>query len=914
MLARPCRALLAVGLLVSGVSVAQLPPSFSQSTLAGLYGQPISMEFLPDGRLLVAEKSGLISLASGTNLSQQSAYMQLFNIENSQERGLQSIVLHPQFDQNGWFYVYYSTLSPSSFRVSRFTHVQNGGGSASFSSTASEVVIWEDPLPYSGCCHYGGGMDIGPDGKLYLAIGEHNNAAHPQDISVPHGKVLRLNLDGSVPTDNPYVDGNGPNYDAIWCEGLRNPFKLSWDATYNKLYVADVGANDPSTAREEVHVAASGGNFGWPHCEGSQCNWPISPPANVVSPLFDYPHPGMGGGAVIGGLVYRGTLFPVAYHGSYFYADFVQGWIRRAQLSANGTAVVSDNAFMTGAGLVSDMEVGTDGALYYCDLNGAVKRIGYTGSNQVPQCSGVTVTPLSGPAPLSSTGVGSVLDPEGAALTCTWLWNDGSQTMHALAAGSGWRTMPSSPHTYTASGMYDPVLRVSDGVNTVDCPASAVSVGQGPTCSITFPPDGSSFQAGDVILYGGSASDPNGALTAANYLWEVVFVHNEHAHPESGPSSGYTSGAFTVPFDGHDFSGNTGYEIRLTVTDTDGLQAHDTVRVWPEKTLLTFNSVPSGLFVEIDGVQRQTPYVLDDLVGFHHYINAPVQCYSGQQYGPSTWSNGGTGYQMIVVPAVPTSYTHTFASWGVCQTSVKVLPKVMLGGAYDQFTGLMQNNLAVLGLVPTTQPYTQMGLVSVGGGNTTTTTATLSATGGNAIVDWVWVELRNALQPATVAASRAALLQRDGDVVETDGTSPVTMNVAAGSYFVAVRHRTHLAVMTAQHVALSTSPTVVDFTLVSTATYGSAARTEVNGVMVLWPGDAGFNGVVKYTGANNDRDPILSAIGGTVPTGLITMQYRGEDVNMDGLVKYTGVANDRDPILQCIGGTVPTAVRQQQLP
>ena len=107
---------------------------------------------------------------------------------------------------------------------------------------------------------------------------------------------------------------------------------------------------------------------------------------------------------------------------------------------------------------------------------------------------------------------------------------------------------------------------------------------------------------------------------------------------------------------------------------------------------------------------------------------------------------------------------------------------------------------------------------------------------------------------------------------------------------------------------------MVDFTATATALYGTNPTTTAGTARALWMGDLNGDGTVRYTGVNNDRDPILAAIGGTLPTQVLTMQYRIEDVNMDGIVKYVGVDNDRDLVLTVIGGTIPTAVRNAQVP
>jgi hypothetical protein len=160
------------------------------------------------------------------------------------------------------------------------------------------------------------------------------------------------------------------------------------------------------------------------------------------------------------------------------------------------------------------------------------------------------------------------------------------------------------------------------------------------------------------------------------------------------------------------------------------------------------------------------------------------------------------------------------------------------------------------------------------------------------------------------------LLQRDGDVVDAASGAALRVPLPPGAYAVAVRHRNHLGVMAAVPVQLGATATVVDLAEEATPTFGTEARRHITGafpVEALWAGDVTDNGEVKYTGGNNDRDPVLSAIGGVVPTATIT-GYRAEDVNLDGVVRYTGGDNDRDPILQTIGGVVPTSTRIDQLP
>ena len=251
---------------------------------------------------------------------------------------------------------------------------------------------------------------------------------------------------------------------------------------------------------------------------------------------------------------------------------------------------------------------------------------------------------------------------------------------------------------------------------------------------------------------------------------------------------------------------------------------------------------------------------------------------------------------------------------GLCGANLRV--RACLAGGLNTGT-LMSDALRGAGLVPITEPYSALGYAYSGtaaGG--TTTTGLLAATGNDAIVDWVIIELRHAATPSQVLFSGPFLIQRDGDVVTRDGRDWLDTPLSPGSYHVALRHRNHLGIMTASPIALTTTAAdnVIDFRLSAQATYGTSARTLLNTVWCLLPGDVTGDGTLKYTGANNDRDPILTAIGGTTPNNTLNNVYDRRDVNLDGVVKYTGANNDRDPILTNVGSTTPNNTRTQQLP
>ena len=250
-------------------------------------------------------------------------------------------------------------------------------------------------------------------------------------------------------------------------------------------------------------------------------------------------------------------------------------------------------------------------------------------------------------------------------------------------------------------------------------------------------------------------------------------------------------------------------------------------------------------------------------------------------------------------------------------TSVLVSARVLLEGAYDPDAYDGEGGMLPLiprAQLPLSEPYRALGFVHVRGGSESTTAAVMQMQGAGAIIDWVLVELRDAQDPSQIVATRSGLLRADGWIADMDGSSPLRFfGTPMGQYFLAVRHRNHLGIMSEAPVFLGSQPIPIDFTGPNYGTYGTNAQKEVNGVRMLWAGDVNRDGTLKYVGENNDRDPILLSIGGNLPTSTIT-GYRSEDINLDGMVRYVGEVNDRDPILVNIGGTVPTNTRQAQLP
>ncbi|MCB0779572.1 MAG: right-handed parallel beta-helix repeat-containing protein [Flavobacteriales bacterium] len=236
--------------------------------------------------------------------------------------------------------------------------------------------------------------------------------------------------------------------------------------------------------------------------------------------------------------------------------------------------------------------------------------------------------------------------------------------------------------------------------------------------------------------------------------------------------------------------------------------------------------------------------------------------------------------------------------------------KVMLGGAMNWGAGRMRADLNSQGMVPATEPYSGLGLAPTG----TTDNASPSlfvATGDQAIVDWVLVELHDDDAGHTLLERVAALVQANGQVVTPTGGTSIPFQISPAGHHVVVKHRNHLSVMTAQPVTQDGA--LIDFSDPGFAVHGSEPAQVQGTKRALWCGDENADGNVRYSGTANDRDPILVHIGGTVPTNVV-QGYVGADVNMDGWVKYIGPGNDRDFVLQAVGGSVPTSTRAVQLP
>jgi glucose/arabinose dehydrogenase len=328
-----------------------LPQGVRVQTVAGEQqgvSFPVAIAFLPDGRWLVTEKGGyggptetLIHLFNPNGQKQPQPFATL-QVDSTFERGLLGITADPQFADNHYVYVYYSKPgNPVVNTTLRYTE-RDGVGTES-------TVIFEAPVLTGAGNHNGGNLHFGPDDKLYISIGENARAAFSQDTSVPYGKILRLNRDGSVPGDNPFAPAPG------WAYGLRNPFDFTFDSQTGNLWATD---NGPA-CDDELHLIRRGENYGWgPNYQCGKVG------ENTVGPVLRWSNTE----AVTGVMVYTHAAIP-AWKDSLLICAYGGGALYRAPLTPDRTGVteVKRVALPEGIDCRTDIEVAADGSIYMTD-------------------------------------------------------------------------------------------------------------------------------------------------------------------------------------------------------------------------------------------------------------------------------------------------------------------------------------------------------------------------------------------------------------------------------------------------------------------------------------------------------------------------------------------------------------------
>lgn len=360
---------------------------------------PLNIQNAGDERLFVVEQGGVIKIVNPDGSINATPFLDISGqISSGGERGLLGLAFHPDYENNGYFYLYF-TQPDGDTQVSRFSV---DPVDPNIADPASELFLLDISQPFSN--HNGGCIAFGPDGYLYIATGDGGSAGDPnnsaQNTSLLLGKMLRIDVDNpsgglnyGIPADNPFA-GSSSEAEEIWAYGLRNPWKFSFDRDTGDLWIADVGQN----AIEEInHVSSSdaGLNYGWRCYEGSQIynNTGCPDPSELTFPVAEYTH--AIGSSITGGYVYRGTN--EFFFGKYFFADFVTGIIGFLDEN-NDITYFQDLATPNWATFGEDIE----GNLYIAAFNGTVYKIEpVVLSNDIPSRERVSIFP--NPAEVSVT-------------------------------------------------------------------------------------------------------------------------------------------------------------------------------------------------------------------------------------------------------------------------------------------------------------------------------------------------------------------------------------------------------------------------------------------------------------------------------------------------------------------------------
>lgn len=331
------RRLLASAAILAGMFVGSSATAQTLSTKLVTSGltRPIFATHAPDDptRLFIIEKRGVIrifNLETGTLNSDQ--FLNIDSIttggtSTNSEQGLLGLAFHPNYQENGYFYVYYTATAGSG---DTYVRRYNRGSDADHATTSGALTLLTVNQPYSN--HNGGMLAFGPDGYLYIGLGDGGAAGDPGDRSQDVtnqllGKILRIDVDGgtpyAIPADNPYASGGGDP--EIWSLGLRNPWRFSFDRETGDMWIGDVGQNNREEINFEPFGAAGGLNYGWRCKEGNSCYTSSSgcscSSPSLVDPIYTYGHNSAGGYSITGGYAYRGCAIP-ELQGTYFFADY----------------------------------------------------------------------------------------------------------------------------------------------------------------------------------------------------------------------------------------------------------------------------------------------------------------------------------------------------------------------------------------------------------------------------------------------------------------------------------------------------------------------------------------------------------------------------------------------------------------
>ena len=635
-----------------------VPSDFGAFVIEEDVAAPVSLGMAPDGRLIVLTDSGRALMVKNDQVLPTPVFDIRDKVDTSGSQGLQSIAFDNNFEENGYIYVTYTFDTSGDTRDSlgqnrlvRFTMVGD--------VATDETLLFNDfPSGDNITLHYGGAVEVGTDGKIYTTVGDYLLGPNSQNLNNVQGTVLRLNKDGSIPTDNPFYDElEGPNR-AIYAYGLRNPFQTALRPSDGEIFISDVGGN----LFEELNVLERGANYGWRLAEGPRD--PNNPAHNdFVDPLWAYrhidnfPNDPLAGCAIIGGSFYEtaNPTFPSRFHDQYFTGDFCTGNVYVVDPDTGAAEVFAETA---GFGLV-DMAVSpTTGELFYIHQAfrgdqafpaGGIGKISFVGEQEQ-----VLITSQPGDVSIAVGGDASFFVGATGNGDLTYQWTRNGVNIEGESSP---RLTVSNVQDSDNNDQFAVQITNVDGAVTSRSATLSITDNTVPVPSITITgvgPDG--YEAGREFSFSGSAIDAeDGELPASALTWDIRLNHDDHDH-ELTTALG-ASGTVTVPPD-IETSTNVWITLYLTATDSDGTASTASQRVDPHIVDVTLASDPEGLDVTLEGQDRAAPFTFDSVVGVRREIGAPgAQTRDGDTFTFTSWSDGSARNEPRITPSSDTTLT-----------------------------------------------------------------------------------------------------------------------------------------------------------------------------------------------------------------------------------------------------------------
>jgi glucose/arabinose dehydrogenase len=626
--------------------------------------------------MFVAEKAGRVRVVTAAGALLSKPLLDISDHVNTNgDRGLLGIAVDSSFATNRFLYLVYgydahtsASDQPKSSRLTRVTVNTDNTASAETILLGShptqpcpEPANNVDCLPSDSNSHSIGTVRSAPDGTLWVGNGDGSGyggvdarAVRTHNEQSLSGKIIHIDRNGRGLAGHPFcpaVTDLSQVCTKVWAKGFRNPFRFTLRPNGSPA-VGDVGWG----SWEEVNLAQSGRNYGWPCYEGRSKVGGYSSlttckdfyakegtAAGITFPDHFYAHGD--GSSVIAGPTYTGGPYPDEFDGDIIFGDYVQGFVKRLELDGAGVPTGTRD-FVTGWFGV-DIQL-WNGELYYVNFgdgsrgSGSVVRIAYSPNNSTP-IAVATATPTFGPAPLKVTfkGGGSS-DPDGDSLKYEWDFGDGT-------AKSTAKDPP--VHTYLRGGNFDARLKVTDTGNASSTATVRISVNNSPpVVTLAAPLDGAKYRNGVPVKLTGAATDPDdGTLSDSRLSWNVVLVHGTHVHPFAALTG--KSASFTPTLD-HD--ADSFYRVTLTATDSDGVSSAKTVAIRPETVSLSIASTPAaGAPITYAGYAlTAAPHRAPAAIGFRTSVDAAQRFEAnGRAYVFTGWSDGGPQAHDITIPA-----------------------------------------------------------------------------------------------------------------------------------------------------------------------------------------------------------------------------------------------------------------------